>query len=164
MSTIIPGFALFLSLTQLCASGTTCSQPIKIYPPALRFNLKPRNFEASLLIHRAISTLLNSRHHPAFSKVSTSLTNPQPIRKRTNMPRQGRSGGGRAPSRPSVAPSRPTPQQTRPATTAAYPPARTNQAAPPAAAPAQQQQGSAGPGLFGQMASTAAYVPPSSNS
>jgi hypothetical protein len=73
------------------------------------------------------------------------------------MPRQGRSGGGRAPSRPTAPPSRPTPQQTRPATTAAYPPARTNQAAPPAP-PAQQQQGSAGPGLFGQMASTAAYV------
>ena len=73
------------------------------------------------------------------------------------MPRQGRSGGGRAPSRPSVAPARPAPQQSRPATTAAYPPARTNQAAPPAQQ-AQQQQGSAGPGLFGQMASTAAYV------
>ncbi|KAE9370513.1 hypothetical protein N431DRAFT_484713 [Stipitochalara longipes BDJ] len=73
------------------------------------------------------------------------------------MPRQGRSGGGRAPSRPSAAPSRPAPQQSRPATTAAYPPARTNQAAPPAQQ-AQQQQGSAGPGLFGQMASTAAGV------
>jgi len=74
------------------------------------------------------------------------------------MPRQGRSGGGRAPSRPSPAPSRPAPQQTRPSTTAAYPPVRTNQAAPPTAAPAQSQQGSAGPGLFGQMASTAAGV------
>ncbi|KAK6614683.1 CHCH domain-containing protein [Botrytis cinerea] len=41
------------------------------------------------------------------------------------MPRQGRSGRGSAPSRPTVsAPSRPSPsaQQTRPATTAAYPP------------------------------------------
>lgn len=69
------------------------------------------------------------------------------------MPRQGRSGGGSRPSRPTVAPQRPAPQQTRPATTAAYPPAKT-QAAPPAQQ--QQQQGSAGPGLFGQMASTAA--------
>ncbi|TVY82646.1 Mitochondrial intermembrane space cysteine motif-containing protein [Lachnellula suecica] len=72
------------------------------------------------------------------------------------MPRQGRSGGGRAPSRPTVAPQRPAAppkQQTRPATTAAHPPA-TQQAAPPA----QAQQGSAGPGLFGQMASTAAGV------
>ncbi|TVY21610.1 Mitochondrial intermembrane space cysteine motif-containing protein [Lachnellula arida] len=70
------------------------------------------------------------------------------------MARQGRSGGGRAPSRPTVAPKRPAapaPQQTRPATTAAHPPAQ--QAPPPAA-----QQGSAGPGLFGQMASTAAGV------
>ncbi|KUJ07283.1 uncharacterized protein LY89DRAFT_702421 [Mollisia scopiformis] len=72
------------------------------------------------------------------------------------MPRSSRSGGGsRAPSRP-VAPARPAPQQTRPATTAAYPPAK--QAPHPPAAPAQQQQGSAGPGLFGQMASTAAGV------
>ena len=66
------------------------------------------------------------------------------------MPRQGRSGGGsRATSRPTVAPQRPAPQQTRPATTAAHPPA--TQQAPPA----QQSQG---PGLFGQMASTAAGV------
>ncbi|TVY48121.1 Mitochondrial intermembrane space cysteine motif-containing protein [Lachnellula occidentalis] len=67
------------------------------------------------------------------------------------MARQGRSGGGRAPSRPTVAPKRPAApqQQTRPATTAAHPPAQ--QAPPP---PAQ----SAGPGLFGQMASTAAGV------
>ena len=70
------------------------------------------------------------------------------------MPRQGRSGGGRAPSRPTAAPARPAPpkQQTRPATTAAYPPPKTNQVGP-TATPAQ---GSAGPGLFGQMASTAA--------
>jgi len=77
------------------------------------------------------------------------------------MPRQSRSGGGRAPSRPSVAPTRSAPaQQTRPATTASYPPANARHAAPPpppapvAAAPAQSQ----GPGLFGQMASTAAGV------
>jgi hypothetical protein len=67
------------------------------------------------------------------------------------MPRQGRSGGGsRAPSRPMAAPQRPAPQQTRSATTMAQPPARTTQAPP--AQPQQQQ----GPGLFGQMASTAA--------
>ncbi|KAL3420199.1 CHCH domain-containing protein [Phlyctema vagabunda] len=76
------------------------------------------------------------------------------------MPRQSRSGG-RAPARPTVAPARPSApqQQTRPATTAAYPPANTHQAGPPAAAaPAAPAQGSAGPGLFGQMASTAAGV------
>jgi coiled-coil-helix-coiled-coil-helix domain-containing protein 2 len=71
------------------------------------------------------------------------------------MPR--RSGGrSAAPSRPSVAPARSSiPQtQSRPATTAAYPPAA--QRAPTKPATAQGQQGSQGPGLFGQMASTAA--------
>lgn len=67
------------------------------------------------------------------------------------MPRQGRSGGaGRAPSRPTVPARKPAPQnqqQTRPATSVAQPPAQ--MAAP-------QQQSSAGSGLFGQMASTAA--------
>jgi coiled-coil-helix-coiled-coil-helix domain-containing protein 2 len=74
------------------------------------------------------------------------------------MPRQGRSGGGGGRSRPSVAPSRPAPakQQSRPATTSAYPPA--NAKAGPPAAPIQAQGQSQGPGLFGQMASTAAYV------
>ncbi|RFU28130.1 hypothetical protein B7463_g8195, partial [Scytalidium lignicola] len=71
------------------------------------------------------------------------------------MARQSRSGG-RAPSRPTVAPARPAPpmQQTRPATTSAYPPAH-----PPASAPpAPPAQTSSGPGLLGQMASTAAGV------
>lgn len=67
------------------------------------------------------------------------------------MARQSRGGGGSR--RPVAAPVRPAPQQQkRPATTAAYPPAKTG-AGPPAAG---AQQGSAGPGLFGQMASTAA--------
>ncbi|KAF3350958.1 Vacuolar morphogenesis protein 7-like protein [Verticillium dahliae VDG2] len=72
------------------------------------------------------------------------------------MPRATRSSGGRsAPSRPTIASKpTPTPQQTRPATTMAAPP--THAAAPPPAAAAPSQ----GPGLFGQMASTAAYVPP----
>lgn len=75
------------------------------------------------------------------------------------MPRQGRSGRGSAPSRPTVyAPNRPSPsaQQTRPATTAAYPP---RPAAPPAAPQAQAgapQAQSSGGGLLGQVASTAA--------
>lgn len=75
------------------------------------------------------------------------------------MARQGRSGAGSRPSRPTVAPSRssaPTKQQTRPATTAAYPPATRN-AAPPAAAPAAAAPAaSQGPGLLANMASTAA--------
>ncbi|KAI1499985.1 hypothetical protein F5X99DRAFT_410461 [Biscogniauxia marginata] len=65
------------------------------------------------------------------------------------MPRS-RSSGRSAPARPSV-PSRsaaPAQQQTRPAAT--YAPAQGTQHAPP--------QASQGPGLFGQMASTAAGV------
>ncbi|RYO80577.1 hypothetical protein DL763_008865 [Monosporascus cannonballus] len=73
------------------------------------------------------------------------------------MPRQ-RSAGRPAPARPSV-PSRAAPpqaQQKRPATT--YAPSQGAQHAPPAAGPAATQQPSQGPGLFGQMASTAAGV------
>ncbi|KAI1366703.1 hypothetical protein F5Y08DRAFT_300769 [Xylaria arbuscula] len=70
------------------------------------------------------------------------------------MPRQRSAGRpAAAPARPSV-PARaapaPTQQQTRPATT--YAPAQAQ--APPAPAPTASQ----GPGLFGQMASTAAGV------
>jgi hypothetical protein len=64
-----------------------------------------------------------------------------------------RRSGGRAPARPAAAPKRPAvapPQQpSRAASTAAHPPANVQQAGPPA------QQGKS-PGLFGQMASTAA--------
>ena len=74
------------------------------------------------------------------------------------MPRQNRGrpapAPSRAPSRPTAAPAArpaaPQQQQTRPASTAAYPPQAQHQA-PPAAPQASQ-----GPGLFGQMASTAA--------
>ncbi|KAK2758052.1 hypothetical protein FQN54_004458 [Arachnomyces sp. PD_36] len=74
------------------------------------------------------------------------------------MPRQRRGAATparSAPSRPTAAPARPaaapSQTQTRPSSTAAAP-AQQQQAAPPA------QAGSAGPGLFGQMASTAAGV------
>lgn len=66
------------------------------------------------------------------------------------MPRQ--RSVGRAPSRPTAAASAPKPQQTRPAATHAAPPATT----PSGAHPPPQAAGSQGPGLFGQMASTAA--------
>ena len=73
------------------------------------------------------------------------------------MPRSRGGSGGRgrpsAPSRPAAAPARPAampPQQpSRGASTAAHPPANTQQPGAPA------QQGKS-PGLFGQMASTAA--------
>ncbi|KAI0894402.1 hypothetical protein F4806DRAFT_473061 [Annulohypoxylon nitens] len=68
------------------------------------------------------------------------------------MPRN-RSAARPAPSRPTVPARAPAPQQTRPAAT--YAPAQQHHApAPTASAP----QASQGPGLFGQMASTAAGV------
>ncbi|KAH0543765.1 hypothetical protein FGG08_001947 [Glutinoglossum americanum] len=77
------------------------------------------------------------------------------------MPRQRRGAAAparSAPSRPTVATARPnvtSPQsQSRPSTTAAYPPATTSRPGPPA----QTQAQGSGPGLFGQMASTAAGV------
>ncbi|KAJ6067541.1 uncharacterized protein N7446_004578 [Penicillium canescens] len=73
------------------------------------------------------------------------------------MPRQRRGAAPTparsAPSRPTAAPARPAApaqQQSQPHSTAAHPPQA--QQAPP------MQQQSAGPGLFGQMASTAAGV------
>ncbi|KAH7333420.1 hypothetical protein BKA65DRAFT_507769 [Rhexocercosporidium sp. MPI-PUGE-AT-0058] len=72
------------------------------------------------------------------------------------MPRQSRSGGGRAPSRPTAPQRQVAPQQTRQATSAAYPPAA-RPAAPAAAPPAQQQQ-SGGGSMLGNIASTAAGV------
>ena len=73
------------------------------------------------------------------------------------MPRQSR--GRAAPARPAPKPAASVPQQHRPAATHAATPYRGNAPTPqpPAAAPPAQSQG---PGLFGQMASTAAYVFP----
>ncbi|TKA71119.1 hypothetical protein B0A49_03118 [Cryomyces minteri] len=73
------------------------------------------------------------------------------------MPR--RSRGSAPPRRPVAAPSRPNvtppqPANARPASSMAHPPANAQQPHAP------QQTASQGPGLFGQMASTAAYVFP----
>ncbi|PTU21927.1 hypothetical protein P175DRAFT_0556877 [Aspergillus ochraceoroseus IBT 24754] len=79
------------------------------------------------------------------------------------MPRQRRGAAPTparsAPTRPTAAPAQPAhapygQQHSQPHSTAAHPPAAPQQA-PPAPAPVQQ---SSGPGLFGQMASTAAGV------
>ncbi|KAJ5114686.1 hypothetical protein NUU61_000445 [Penicillium alfredii] len=73
------------------------------------------------------------------------------------MPRQRRGAAPTparsAPTRPTAAPARPAPapQQQQPHSTAAHPPQHAPQQAPPV-------QQSSGPGLFGQMASTAAGV------
>ena len=75
------------------------------------------------------------------------------------MPRSGRGSAGPAPKRPTAAPARPAapaqqPSQARQSSTAAYPTAAQRAPVPAQTqAPAQQ---SGGPGLFGQMASTAA--------
>lgn len=129
----------------------TCSWPITFSVLAIRLK-KTRYRGASLLIRLH----LQLQSEPVSSTINPDPSHEVPHNKQIIMPRQGRSGGGRAPSRPTVAPQRPAAppkQQTRPATTAAHPP---QQAAPPA----QAQQGSAGPGLFGQMASTAMQVHP----
>ncbi|KAL1987753.1 hypothetical protein VTN96DRAFT_2593 [Rasamsonia emersonii] len=77
------------------------------------------------------------------------------------MPRQRRGAAtpASAPTRPTAAPAKPAAPQTQhqqPHSTAAHPPAPAAQPQAPPAAPAQQQ--SSGPGLFAQMASTAAGV------
>ncbi|KAL1959599.1 hypothetical protein VTO42DRAFT_1634 [Malbranchea cinnamomea] len=79
------------------------------------------------------------------------------------MPRQRRGAAPTpsrsAPARPTAAPAHPaapTAQQQRPASTVAAPPAAASQAPPAQHAPPVQQ--SQGPGLFAQMASTAAGV------
>ena len=69
------------------------------------------------------------------------------------MPRQSRGRPAAPPSRPVAAPARPAagpPAQQRTASTAAHPPQQAQTAHPVGHAQ--------GPGLFGQMASTAAYV------
>jgi hypothetical protein len=86
-------------------------------------------------------------------------------KKKEEMPRQGRRTiaaptRSSAPSRPGAAagpPARvagPTPPQQRPASTLAHPPAAAG--APGTHAPQTSSSSSQGPGLFGQMASTAA--------
>ena len=69
-----------------------------------------------------------------------------------------RSAGRSAPARPSVPSRAPAPQaqQTRPATTYAPAQGAGAQHAPPTATAQAPPQASQGPGLFGQMASTAA--------
>ncbi|KAK3906591.1 Sas10/Utp3/C1D family-domain-containing protein [Staphylotrichum tortipilum] len=98
-----------------------------------------------------------SSHHPP------NQPKPNPIQSTHNhiMPRQSRSSARPAPSRPTVpARSAPAPtqqQQTRPAATYAAPTsAPTSSSAMPPQAPAAPV--SQGPGLLGQMASTAAGV------
>ena len=98
------------------------------------------------------------RQHPTFTgELNLSTFSIDQISELFEMPRSRGGSGGRgrpsAPSRPAAAPARPAaipPQQSsRGASTAAHPPANAHQSGAPT------QQGKS-PGLFGQMASTAA--------
>ena len=92
-------------------------------------------------------------HRPHRLNAGLSRERTKQRETKTKMPRQ-RRGVATAPARPTAAPpapARPAPQQTAPHSTAAHPPAPAPQ---PQQVPVQQQ--SSGPGLFSQMASTAA--------
>ena len=103
----------------------------------------------NLPIQCSLSSSPNSLSEPSICFIHQ--TSKMPRQQRRAAPTPARS----APTRPTAAPSRPAaaPQQQAPHSTAAHP--QQPQQAPPMQAAPQQ---SAGPGLFGQMASTAAYV------
>lgn len=132
------------------ASITGPSGPKSPSSEAPTYDILPASSPRHLL-PPSTSTTTPSSNQQTFTTDYTHLP--------TAMPRQksaGRAPASRAPARPTTTSSYTTPQQQRPATTMAAPP---QHAAPPAQhAPAPQA--SQGPGLFGQMASTAAYVFP----
>ncbi|KAK0656468.1 hypothetical protein B0T16DRAFT_38299, partial [Cercophora newfieldiana] len=100
----------------------------------------------NLLVFRSLQ---RHQQHLSTRLPPTLSHNPPP-----NMPRQRSGARPTAPARrPAPAP---TQQQTRPATT--YAPAAAAPHAPPAAAPVAPAGTSQGPGLFAQMATTAAGV------
>lgn len=85
---------------------------------------------------------------------STSPIHPSFLTNKSTMPRQ--RSVGRAPSRPTASAPAPKPQQARPAATMAAPPPAAAHPPPQAMPPQAAAPVSQGPGLFGQMASTAA--------
>ncbi|KAK0628665.1 Sas10/Utp3/C1D family-domain-containing protein [Bombardia bombarda] len=89
----------------------------------------------------------------AWRRKEEKSTSPQ---KPTKMPRQRSSGGGRAPSRPTVPSRAPAPQQTRPATT--YAPSAQQPHAPTATPQTAAPTSSGGGSMLGNIASTAAGV------
>lgn len=133
------GFRAYLTMIFLDAFIHRFS--CKLYPGVF---LHPQPQLQTSAINTTFFSSLNSCRDTSHTHTHTST-----------MPRQ--RSAGRAPSRPTVpsrAPAAPTSQQqTRPATSYAAPNQAPHQPAPQA--PASQ-----GPGLFGQMASTAAYVWP----
>lgn len=119
-----------------------------------RFELLPSTTNSSLY---QVSSVLTSSVHLLpiyhFIYIYHKTTIKMPRQRRGAAPTPARS----APTRPTAAPPRPAAapqaqQQHQPHSTSAHPPQ--GQHAPPPQAPPQAQ--SSGPGLFGQMASTAA--------
>lgn len=137
---------------------THARQPIRSPLIGTRSLQRPSstNFHVSPFFYRKPSRPFFRINNISLLNFSVSHTRSRPSNHHTHthtfiMPRQrssGRAGPARAPARP-TAPAPAAPQQQRPAATMAAPPPQAH--APPAAA-------SQGPGLFGQMASTAAYV------
>lgn len=146
-------YHLFRASVACSARSTFPNEPIGLIPDLVfRASSTARLVCSAFAIHH---TLVASSHipptphaHILYPSAPSLLPYQNPS---NNMPRQSR-GPAAAPRRPVAAPARPSPpapQQTRQAsTTAAAPPQQ--QQGPPA------QAGSQGPGLFGQMASTAA--------
>ena len=115
-------------------------------------SLKLASYHSNLHFLFLASTTLPTHPPPPHRLPQNNKTqNPNPLNSIT-MPRRSGGGARSAPSRPSIAPSRSTPQQQRPSSTAAHPPATQQQQK------AGQATGQQSPGLFGQMASTAAGV------
>ncbi|KAI1334713.1 hypothetical protein F5Y15DRAFT_284101 [Xylariaceae sp. FL0016] len=124
---------------------------VKSEPENLDFDSTPEH-PANISSHPLVPPVTVIIHHIDFESLTSHKSHKS--HKSLKMPRQSRSAG-RAPARPTVPAKAATPQQQRPATT--YAPAQgASQPHPPAQAAAPQA--SQGPGLFGQMASTAAGV------
>lgn len=135
---------------------------VAIFSTARSFVLHYRGFE---VLPEVISLSLLTFNNIYSSISPTHLFIPHITS--ANMPRQRRGAAPAAtparsaPSRPTAAApaptaSRPQQQQHQPHSTAAHPSSQSHQPPPQAQQPPPAQQGSSGPGLFGQMASTAA--------
>lgn len=146
-------YHLFRASVACSARSTFFNEPIGSIPDLVfRASSTARLVCSAFAIHHTCRLFSHSAHTTRTHTIPISAISLLPLQNPSNnMPRQSR-GPAAAPRRPVAAPARPSPpapQQTRQAsTTAAAPPQQ--QQAPPA------QAGSQGPGLFGQMASTAA--------
>ena len=152
----------------LCRPGATRARPPSFYWLPAQACRQASSAVANRKIAAVFSTpsgkispIPSGHRLPPRSPPTTDTTNPFPHTHTPHptMPRQSRPSARPAPTRPTVPARSAAPtqqQQTRPATT--YAPS----AGAPPTAMAPPQAASQGPGLMGQMASTAAYAPPSS--